>query len=526
LLTRAAAYFVGWAVIAVPVAVYAFLHDSRTTVLASHDATVSPTVDGWATVDLGAYLPNVRYPTGHTLGVDIVIGKTNVDSYDQLLERYALIASQPDGQIAKVDDLLASMAWSNALLGAVIGLAGPGLWLLLGPRRRRELLAATTPKHVAIAGGTVLAVVALSASRPWAAGEDRSVAEEEWRPIAEFMPSADIPPEASPLEVQGGLVTTGSRRLIESAFDTYRTSREFYADLAERAPALTGRLRQPAEGETVALLVTDRHDNVGMDQVTRAIGDAGGATVLFDGGDDTSTGEQWEAFSLDSLAQHFDDFDERYVALGNHDEGSFVGDYLADKGFTVLSGEPVTTDDDIVLLGAPDPRSSGLGNWRVESGTTMAEQEVLLAEAACARRDEGQRISTMLVHDTSLGEDALEQGCVDLVIGGHLHSQIGPAEVVGPQGEIGYRYVNGTSGGAAYAFALGSKLRRDAQVTLITYREGHPVGLQAVDVITTGRYRVQPYVELAPAGATPDARLPVPLEGRSTPEAERNVSGS
>jgi hypothetical protein len=75
----------------------------------------------------------------------------------------------------------------------------------------------------------------------------------------------------------------------------------------------------------------------------------------------------------------------------------------------VLSGEPVATEDGILVLGAPDPRSSGLGNWRVETGTTMAEQEELLAEAACDSRDDGERIATMIVHDSSLGEEALER---------------------------------------------------------------------------------------------------------------------
>ncbi|MBA3266565.1 MAG: hypothetical protein H0T14_09400, partial [Nocardioidaceae bacterium] len=58
------AYFAGWLLVALPVAGNAFLTAERDTVLAGHDATVSPTNDGWATIDLGAYLPNVRYPTG------------------------------------------------------------------------------------------------------------------------------------------------------------------------------------------------------------------------------------------------------------------------------------------------------------------------------------------------------------------------------------------------------------------------------------------------------------------------------
>ncbi|MGH3506171.1 MAG: hypothetical protein ACRDO2_03085, partial [Nocardioidaceae bacterium] len=135
-------------------------------------------------------------------------------------------------------------------------------------------------------------------------------------------------------------------------------------------------------------------------------------------------------------------------------------------------------------------------------------QEALLADAACASQDDGDPISTMLVHDASLGDEALERGCVDLVISGHLHSQVGPDPVEGADGEVGYRYINGTTGGAAYAIALGSKIRRDAQVTLITYRDGRPVGLQAVDVITTGRFQVQPYVDLTWSDQTSSLDVP------------------
>jgi hypothetical protein len=54
----------------------------------------------------------------------------------------------------------------------------------------------------------------------------------------------------------------------------------------------------------------------------------------------------------------------------------------------------------------------------------------------------------------------------------------------------------GTAGGAAYAIALGTKLRRPAGFALITYRDGEPVGIQSVGVLTTGTFTVDPYVEL------------------------------
>ena len=91
----------------------------------------------------------------------------------------------------------------------------------------------------------------------------------------------------------------------------------------------------------MALLVSDRHDNIGMDAVARAIGDAGGATVVLDAGDDTSTGAAWESFSLDSLDKAFKGYDHRIAISGNHDNGTFVSHYLEKRGWTHLDGNAI-----------------------------------------------------------------------------------------------------------------------------------------------------------------------------------------
>ena len=78
--------------------------------------------------------------------------------------------------------------------------------------------------------------------------------------------------------------------------------------------------------------------------------------------------------------------------------------------------------------------------------------------------------------------------------------QVGPDRVLGDNGESGWTYTNGTTGGAAYAVALGSKLRRDAQVTLVTYRDGEPVGLQPITISPVPEFEVSPFIEL---GLTP-----------------------
>ncbi len=486
-----------WAAVAVPVAAVTFAHSSDTTTVAGHEAVVSPTFDGWATLDLGPYLPSLRYPAGRRLGAHIDLGSTHLSSYEALISRYAAIGAQPEGEIAKVGASLRDMALGSMLTGAVAGLAGPALWTLLGARRRAELYQQVTARRAAVAGLSGAVVVA-ALIQPWAPPNPALDQEASWRPLEDELPDVPIPEQARPLEVETGLFTTGTRRLAESMLDTYSRSVTFYDELIEAVPDIAGQIRTPAEDETVALLVSDRHDNVGMDKVARAIGDAGGATVLIDAGDDTSTGSSWEAFSLDSLDRVFEDYGHRFAVVGNHDEGDFVGKYLHELGFTRLDGEQEDGPDDIRFFGADDPRSSGLGSWRDETGLSFTEHAERVANQVCEYDEEGDRIATLVVHDANTGRYALERGCVDLVVGGHIHTQLGPTEFVGDNGEVGYSYTNGTTGGAAFALAIGSKLRRDAQVTLLTYRDGRPVGIQPVTIRTVGDFRVGPYLELDP----------------------------
>lgn len=481
-----------WAAGAAVISVLVFLNASRATVIAGHDAEVRPTLDGYATLDVGPYLPRFRVDTGQRIGADIDLGATDLDSYSELVQRYAVLASQPEGQIDKLRATLTDLATDSALLGALFGLAAPGTVLLVGRRRWSELAHPWTRRRTAaavtalvVAGGAFVVI----RDRP-----EPSVAGDQWQPLADAVPELTIPEEAAGIEIEAGLVTSGTRRLVQSAFATYNKSLDFYSDLVAAAPGLTDQLREPQDDEVVGVLVSDRHDNIGMDPVARAVAEAGGATFLMDAGDDTSTGGSWEAFSLESLDQAFEDFGERYGVAGNHDHGDFVFETMSRLGFTMLDGEVVEGPEGIRLLGASDVRSSGLGSWRDESGDiSFADQRSLLADFACARDEAGERVSTMLVHDANSGREALERGCVDLVLAGHLHAMIGPTPVVGENGKVGYSFTTGTTGGAAYALALGSKLRRDAMVTLVTYRGGRPVGIQPVRVLTTGDYQVETY---------------------------------
>ncbi|GAA1927580.1 metallophosphoesterase [Nocardioides hwasunensis] len=488
------------ALLGVAVAVSLFLNSSRTVVLVGHDTVVRPTFDRDAVVETGPLLPDFRFRDVGPIGVTLTLGKTEVGSVEELVERYAYIAGDPTAPIEKVGDVVADMAVTAALRGLGVGLVPIAFYLLLGRHRRGELFRGVRTRNGVLALVLLLALPVL-VWQPWEADEETQEDLGTWQTLAELAgPDVELPTEARDIEVRTGPVTTESKKLVLSAVDTYEKSKEFYSDAAEEAADLED-IRRAEEGETVALLVTDRHDNIGMDRVARAIGEAAGATVVLDGGDDTSTGQPWEGFSLDSLSATFEDLD-RYAVAGNHDHGTFVSSYLADQGWTMLDGEVVDAPWGGTMLGVDDPRSSGLGNWRDESGLSFAEVGLRLADEACAAMEDGERISTILVHDANLGRETLQRGCADLVLGGHTHVQAGPDAVEGDDGAVGYTWTNGTTGGAAYAFALGSKPRRDADVSLVTYADGRPIGLQWVRLRTNGTWLVGEWTPIEPV--TPD----------------------
>jgi hypothetical protein len=477
------------------VAASLFLNSSRTVVLVGHDTVVRPTMARDALVQTGPLLPDFRFRDVGPVGVTLTLGKTEVGSVDELVERYAYIAGDPTAQVDKVQGVVVDMAVAAAVRGLGIGLVPVAVFLLLGRHRRGQLFRGLRTRQGLVALGLLL-VLPLLVWQPWQSPEETQEEQGDWQTLADFVGSdVVLPDEVRDIEIRTGPVTTESKRLVLSAVDTYDRSKEFYSTAADGAGALD--IRQPEEGETVALLLSDRHDNIGMDRVARAIGEAGGATVVLDAGDDTSTGQPWEAFSLDSLAGAFDDWD-RFGVAGNHDHGTFVSTYLADLGWTMLDGEAVDAPWGGTLLGVDDPRSSGLGNWREESGLSFTEVGDRLADAACAAAEDGDRVSTVLVHDANLGREALARGCVDLVVGGHTHVQAGPEAVEGEDGSTGYTWTNGTTGGAAYAIALGSKPRRDADVSLITYADGRPVGLQWVRLRTDGSWLVGEWAPITP----------------------------
>ncbi|WP_328994799.1 metallophosphoesterase [Kribbella sp. NBC_01245] len=488
-----------WFAVSASVGLMGFANDSEPVTIGAHTTQVSPTFDGAATIDLGAVLPRMRLrmdlPLG--IGVNVDVQETDARDLNDLITRDALIASQPDGEIARVREVVEQMAVDNAVAGAGAGLLAVVIasttWGMLGARRRRELIAIMHHDEHRVERRALVLLMAMATTTAAVVvpGLIRTpeVEPPEWRPLAELLPEVRFDERLRDVEVATGFSTTGGIGLIRTAVETYEKSTRLYGDLKAKVIRSAGRIRQPGPDETVALLVSDRHNNIGMDPVIGEVARAAGAKVLIDAGDDTSAGERWEAFSINSLAQQFRDLKVVAVA-GNHDAGGYVTSAMKANGFTVLESKPVEVEG-IRFLGDSDPTRTGLGSNDTPGKETVGEQSARLADVAC-EQDEDQRISTMVVHDPSSGAGTAARGCATLVLSGHLHRQVGPEtkEIDGLQTTT---YTNGTTGGAAYAFALGYTLRRQAQVTLITYEEGEPVGMQPVTFELTGDVTVGSY---------------------------------
>ena len=485
--------------VALPTAYTTFIHSERAIVIGAHEATVQPDFSGHAQINFGPLLPKVRLPAEAPLGigVDVRLGEADVTDLNQLVARDAVIASQPQGEIAAVRSQVVSMAVDallrgvgGALLVLLIAILG---WKAVGQKRRRALWkVARHPDARQKIGALSVTALTLGALVLVATPERPRAGDSAWVPIGTVFPSLPADPVLDHVEIAEGASTRGSKAIVEGALSTYRDSVAFYGKLAETAQSVT--VRTPLEDETTALVVTDRHDNIGMDPVARAIAEQAQSTMLIDLGDDTSSGQSWETFSLNSLAREFEGFDIVSVA-GNHDTGPTIRKQMEDKGFTVLGGEPVTVDG-IRFLGSSDPRSSGLtaGYDGDESDNIAAirTQDEALTQAAC---DDGE-VSVIAVHSPSSAKQAAASGCADLVLSGHLHRQVGPTVLTGLNGRSTTTLSTGSTGGAVYAFALGSKLRRSAQVTIVTFADGVPVGLQPVTFEPGGIITVADYTPI------------------------------
>ncbi len=474
---------------------FSFTHQSTTTEIAASEVTISPALDSTVYVNSGP-IAEMRMPIDSLIGAKIDIGTTTVeatgmvgDIVDTLAATYGGIAVNPDAELQKATDVIKTQAEIALLTAGGAALLPTAGFLLIGSRRRQELAELMHRNHASAIGGLALCLTAVvgavqTASMPAPATAD-------WVPIQTIIPTVSLPPELNAVEVKANAMTAVTRGLVEGAVETYDKAKPFYEDLEVSASNVE--FREPELGEKVALVLSDRHDNTNMDPVLRATADASGAAMVFTLGDDTSAGKEWEAFSLRSLNEEFKDM-TRFAVGGNHDNGPFVIKTLEELGFVTPNGE-LQTIEGITIAAANDPRKSDYTPEKSEGEIPYSQATTELGDLACSQ--EGG-VNLVLAHSASMGQEALEHGCADLVIGGHTHVYAKPEPTVGENARIGYSVTNGTSGGAVFSFALGTSLRREAGALVVTFdQDGSPVGVQPVHYLPNGLVYASEFIPLS-----------------------------
>ena len=453
--------------------------EQPTIVVASHDATVHPDL---RRVRRGAHRAAAarRPPTRGRAGRR----RPACSARPRRVGRRAVRALRLHRQPARV---AGRQGEADAVRDIAVSAALRGLGTRPGAARRRGCSSARTDAASSSAGcaparapwpGCSCVALPLALWQPWDARRGHPGGRAGLDPARAPSSAAAVPlpDEADGIEVRTGPTTTQTRRLIaERRRAPTRRARTFYAEAAEAAADLE--LRQPEEDETVALVVSDRHDNIGMDPVARAIGDAGGATVVLDAGDDTSTGQPWEAFSLDSLDRCVRR--PRPLRRRRQPRQRAVRHRLPRRPRL----------DDARRRGRRGPRRRAgprRGRPPLQRARRLARRDrPELQRGRRAARRRGLRLRGADRDPARARRQPRSRGP-----GPRLRRPRGrwphprPARAGGGprrgRRRSGWTYTNGTTGGAAYAIAVGSKPRRDADVSLVTYGEdGRPVGMQA-----------------------------------------------
>ena len=197
---------------------------------------------------------------------------------NDLLARDALIASQPDGEIRRLHDVVVDMAVDNAIAGAGTGLfvavlAMPG-WRTIGKVRRAELARLIHLRALVRSRSGHLRSWSRWRSRSppsWyrpATGQRRGPT--HWHAARAAAGAAWIRGWTRQ-RLAAGPSTTGGIGLIRPRWTRTTGPSSCTATCAPRYRGSRASSGKPGPDQKAALLLSDRHDNIGMDPVAAAL---------------------------------------------------------------------------------------------------------------------------------------------------------------------------------------------------------------------------------------------------------------
>ena len=144
------------------------------------------------------------------------------------------------------------LARDAALRAAAIGLVPIGIWLMVGHKRRKELWrrirrpdwrgeVRTGATALVLVGSVVLLVL-----QPWRPDPER-VQGDVWLPLQDALADVTVPQDLQGWQIQGGVITQGTRRLLTSLFGTFDRSKVFYDGVIDNLETRLGSAA-PARG--------------------------------------------------------------------------------------------------------------------------------------------------------------------------------------------------------------------------------------------------------------------------------------
>ncbi|MBO9555186.1 metallophosphoesterase [Cellulomonas sp.] len=455
--------------------------------LGPHQARYDVTTDSTVTLDLGPLgTLEIDSPLPLTLGVRVTVQEIP-ESFTQLdrpttlqalngdLQGYLQLFSAPQATVQNVArELVVDVAGRTVGALAVLVAAWWLGRLALGAARRRELVAVIAPHRRAITAGGLVVVVGATVLTSSVGERDRP---SEAQPASAVFD--DTPLEGARVTGRlGGVIDTYGGQVVAA----YRANEQFYAtakrsldeawdarddldqELADlrptESPSPTGTPTPEPVEPVVLVLVSDLHCNVGMAPLVRDTVRRVGADLVLDAGDTTMNGTTVEQYCVTTFARSIPKSVELVTSPGNHDSSETSATY-AKAGATVLGGKVVEVDG-LRILGDSDPNETRVGSGTSSAGRESASDEgKRLADVAC---DDEDGVDLLLIHTPSVGQAALDSGCVPAQMSGHLHQRIGPLVVGG-----GVRYISASTAGATLGEPTIGPLHGVAEMTVLRW---------------------------------------------------------
>ena len=261
------------------------------------------------------------------------------------------------------------MAISAALRGAGLGLAPLAVWWLLGPHRRGELFRGVRTREGCRRRSAPAGACRSLLWQPWNSADDTQEAQREWEPLETFMAGFPLPPEAAGIEIRTSPTTTQTQRLIQSAVDTFEKSKDFYDGAAADAADLD--LREPERGRD------GRHRRQRSSRQHRhGPGGSGDRGAWRGNGRPRRRGRHLDRPAVGGVQPRL----ARPRLPGPRPLRGRPATTTTAPSWTTTStssagrcstGPGWRRRGAVMLLGVDDPRSSGLGNWRDETGPEL-----------------------------------------------------------------------------------------------------------------------------------------------------------